>query len=164
MVRRGNLSLGMNPLGENPFVNPNKRDVTLPAGCKELIDVLKQSDIQKGSETVVGCMDSTIRKFIQLVLFQAYHDRATEIVIGAALPNGGTPIRYKVDNIWYDMNPFPSHIRPNVINELAKMAKFPAGQISGKGFFETRSGSAVLKWVVTIGSAEGECTLERVAD
>jgi hypothetical protein len=27
----------------NPFVNPNKRDVTLPPGCKDLMDVLKQS-------------------------------------------------------------------------------------------------------------------------
>lgn len=29
----------------NPFVNLNKRSVTLPVGCKDLIDVLKQSPV-----------------------------------------------------------------------------------------------------------------------
>jgi type II secretory ATPase GspE/PulE/Tfp pilus assembly ATPase PilB-like protein len=148
----------------NPFVNPNKRDVTLPAGCKDLIDVLKQPKTETEPEAVALMAKSQIGLFIQLILFQAYSDRATEIVIGPVLSNGGAPIRYKVDGTWHDMSPFPSHIRPRVINELAKMAKFPAGQISGKGFLEIRSGSKHMKWVVTIGSAEGECVLERATD
>jgi hypothetical protein len=29
-------------MGSNPFVNPNQRGVELPAGCKDLMDVLKK--------------------------------------------------------------------------------------------------------------------------
>ena len=148
----------------NPFVNPNTRNVTLPEGCKDLIDVLKQPESKSEPGTVALMAESKIALFIQLVLFQAHQDRATELVIGTDVPNAGTPIRCKVEDTWYDMSPFPSHIRPSVIHELAKMAKFPEGQFLGKGLLEVRSGSVCSKWTVTITSAEGECTLVRVMD
>jgi hypothetical protein len=33
----------------NPFVNPNQRGVELPAGCKDLMDVLKLQPVAEGS-------------------------------------------------------------------------------------------------------------------
>jgi hypothetical protein len=36
----------------NPFVNPNKRSVLLPAGCKDLIDVLKPSKRRSVAELI----------------------------------------------------------------------------------------------------------------
>ena len=64
-----------------------------------------------------------VRKFVLLVLWQAQEDGATELVLGVPLPDGsGTPFRYKVDGSWYDMSPFPSHIRPDVVTELERMA------------------------------------------
>lgn len=149
----------------NPFVNPNKRDVTLPPGCKDLIDVLKPSG--KEPNIVVSSVDTAvrIRMFVGLILYQARQDGATEVIIGAALPSGGTPIRYKVNDNWVELpSHFPSDIRAGVIDELAKMAKFPAGQISGNGLLEIRSGSASMKWTVTITSVEEECRLVRVTD
>ncbi len=34
----------------NPFVNPNKRGVSLPKGCKDLIDALRQGQRREADE------------------------------------------------------------------------------------------------------------------
>ena len=107
--------------------------------------------------------DEPIRRFIHLLLFQAQQDRATELVIGIA-SGAGTPMRYKVENTWRDVAPFPAHIRPGIISELARMANFPAGQISGEGVLDKSLGSKRLKWLVKITSAEDDCILTRIHD
>ena len=38
----------------NPFINPKKRDVSLPAGCKDLIDVLEQEAVSHDFKTAVA--------------------------------------------------------------------------------------------------------------
>jgi len=138
----------------NPFVNPKKRSISLPSGCKDLVDVLKRSETKH---------DDAIRRFIHLVLLQAQEDKATELIIGVA-QSRGTPIRYKVEGTWYDLSPFPSHIRPDVVSELTRMAKFPAWQIPGEGILDESFGDVRLCWVVGMTSAEGECMLVRVQD
>jgi hypothetical protein len=139
----------------NPFVNPKKRGVSLPSGCKDLIDVLQRRE---------GGHDSAVRRFIHLVLFQAQQDRATELIIGVAPASGDTPIRYKVEDTWYDLSPFPSHIRSDVIAELVRMAKFHSGQIPGEGVLDESFGDVRLRWTVTMTSADGACMLVRVED
>lgn len=37
----------------NPFINPKKRDVSLPAGCKDLIDVLEREAVSHNIKTTV---------------------------------------------------------------------------------------------------------------
>ena|SRR5450631_190095 len=137
----------------NPFVNPKKRSISLPSGCKDLVDVLKRSEPQH---------DGAVRRFIHMVLLQAQQDQATELVIGIASSTGGTPIRYKVEDTWYDMSPFPSHVRPDVISELVRMAKFHAGQIPGGGVLDESCDDIRLRWIVGMTSADGECMLMRV--
>src|SRR5688572_15657732 len=105
--------------------------------------------------------ETAVRRFIHLVLFQAQQDGATELVIGAAPTSGDTPIRYKVEDSWYDMSPFPSHIRPDVIAELARTAKFPVGQFPNEGVLDVRFGDVQLRWTVVMLTAEGECMLKR---
>jgi len=139
----------------NPFVNPKKRGVSLPSGCKDLIDILHSSE---------SGHDTAIRRFIHLVLFQAQQDHATELTIGATPPSGDTPIRYKVEDSWYELSPFPSHIRPAVISELVRMAKFHGGQIPGEGVLDEGFGDIRLRWIVAMTSADGECSLVRVQD
>jgi type II secretory ATPase GspE/PulE/Tfp pilus assembly ATPase PilB-like protein len=139
----------------NPFVNPKKRSISLPNGCKDLVDVLKRSESKH---------DGAIRRFIHLVLVQAQQDQATELVIGVASPSGGTPIRYKIEDAWYDMSPFPSHVRPDVISELVRMAKFHAGEIPGEGVLDEICGDVRLRWIIAMTSADGECMLVRVQD
>jgi type II secretory ATPase GspE/PulE/Tfp pilus assembly ATPase PilB-like protein len=139
----------------NPFVNPKKRGVSLPSGCKDLIDVLQRRE---------SGHDSAVRRFIHLLLFQAQQDHATELVIGATSASGDTPIRCKVEDTWYDLSPFPSHIRPDVIAELARMAKFPVGQFPNEGVFDVTFGDVQLRWTVGMTSADGECILVRILD
>lgn len=139
----------------NPFVNPNKRSISLPSGCKDLVDVLKGSKSKH--------LDA-VRRFIHLVLLQAQQDQATELIIGVARENGGTPIRYKIEDAWYDMAQFPLHIRPDVIRELVRMSEFNAGTKSGEGVLDERCGDLRLRWIVRMTSADGECILVRDKD
>ena len=139
----------------NPFVNPNKRSIALLGGCKDLADVLKRSEARH---------DDAVRRFIYLVLLQAQQDRATELSIGVASDGGVPPMRYKVESAWFDLPCFPSHIRTEVVAELAQMAKFPAGQFPAEGVLDECCGDVRLRWIVGMTSADGECMLTRVQD
>jgi hypothetical protein len=137
----------------NPFVNPKKRSISLPKGCKDLIDVLQ----------LPGQLEEvSVQRFILLLLFQAQQDHATELVIGPATRKG-TPIRYRVEDTWHEMHPFPSRIRPAVVAELGRMAGFPEGSFPKEGPLAGVVGSVVLQWKVRITDAEGDCVLTRAA-
>src|SRR5579872_1390700 len=97
----------------NSFVNPKKRGYLLPAGCKNLADVLQRPKRQ-GSDP--------IRSFVVLVLMDAQQEQASELVIGITPEHGwDTPIKYKVGDAWHESS-FPSDIRSRVVAELGRMA------------------------------------------
>jgi hypothetical protein len=141
----------------NPFVNPNKRDFLLPNGCQDLIDVLNLTK----SEPVISPF--IFRKLIQVILFQALHDEATELVIGVAQPKA-LPIKYKVKNSWHDMVPVPPRYRLGIIYEILQMAKMPTGQFPNEGIWDITSGSVRSKWKVKMTSMDAECVLVRIFD
>jgi hypothetical protein len=138
----------------NPFVNPNKRSITLPDGCKDLIDVLKH----EGGNKIIA------RRFICLLLLQADQERATELIIDVESPDGWVCLQYKIKGKWYDLDPFPSHIRPDVIAELVRMSNFPMGQIPGTGVLDECIGDVRLRWSVAMANLEAECILTRIED
>jgi hypothetical protein len=156
----------------NPFVNPKKRGISLPNGCKDLMDVIGGSHLTADSTLGLLTAHSTSelpRLFIHYVLFKAEQDQATELVIGTSTACGDAPIRYRVETTWYDMAPpFPSALRPFLVAELARMAKQPEGQFPCEGILETTFESGVLDpnlkgvWAVRITSADGECVLTRI--
>jgi|SRR5579859_3729806 len=141
----------------NPFVNPKKRGILLPAGCKDLADVLNRPK-RKSSDP--------IRSFILLVLMDAQQERATEVIIGATPEYGGeTPIRYKVgDTVRESAFPFDLDIRSLVVAELVRMAGLPDGQFPKEGAFSVRLKSTHLKWRVRMTSPDAECILTHIAD
>ena len=146
----------------NPFINPNKREITLPPGCKDLIDVLKQSS----GEDLLAVLkqpgkQSAIQRFIQLILEQARQDNSVELVIGTA-SGDRTPLKYRVGIVWHDGTTFPSRIHPEVVNELARQAQLPAGKFSLIGKLEAIYNGTRTPWTIYMPSMEGECTLLRV--
>lgn len=137
----------------NPFVNLNKRSISLPAGCKDLADVL-------GRLQLAG--KSPVRRFITLVLMQAEQDCATELVIGVASEGGqGTPIKYKVQGCWYEMSPFPSHIRARIVRELGRMAGLPRGQFPQDGVLAVTLKERRLTWRLRVADPTAECVLTK---
>lgn len=136
--------------GMNPFVNPKKRSILLPAGCKDLIDVLRPPQ---------RAHSRTIERFICLVLWQAQQDKATTLTIGVAAESGETPIRYKVEGKWYDLAPLPSPHRPRLIAALLRMAQSSAVNFPCEGTLDVDFGGVRLRWKVKITSAEKECVL-----
>lgn len=139
----------------NPFVNPKKRSFLLPGGCKDLADVLKRPK-RKGYDP--------IRSLILLVLMDAQHERAAEVIIGITPDYGGdTPMRYKVGDTLIE-SVFPSDIRSLVVAELGRMASLPEGQFPKEGSFSVRLKSAHLKWRVRMTSPDAECILTHIAD
>jgi type II secretory ATPase GspE/PulE/Tfp pilus assembly ATPase PilB-like protein len=99
-----------------------------------------------------------VRKYVLLVLWQAEQDQASEIHIGGPVTHEGVPVQYLVDGTWYDITPFPAHIRVQVLRRIFSLggqsgdACFPwEGQIDqdlGEG---TR-----LRWRVSVDSAQGD--------
>ena len=167
------------------FVNPKKRSFLLPEGCKDLIDVLNYRDCAKGSGAELGKIilqafesDEQLRRklavtaktppfeiFIRAVLFHAQRLHATELVIGIPSAYRDTPIQYKVGDGWYDFAPIPSLIRNEVLAELAHMAHLPDGPFPKQGVVDVPlSGGVRLRWIVSVASADGLCTLARARD
>ncbi len=88
-----------------------------------------------------------VTRFVLLVLWQAHQDGATDLILGVPHPDDtGTPFRYRVDGTWYDMSPFPSHIRPSIVAELERMAGLSDG--IRKGVLDCTVGGVRMRWSV----------------
>src|SRR5215471_6570836 len=134
----------------NPFVNPKKRSISLPTGCKDLVDVLRRP---KRSNF------NPVRQFLTLVLMEAH--QASQLVIGPEPEIGTLPkIRYKVGETWHEI-PYDSEARPSLIAEVQHMAGVPSSQFPSEGTVSLRLETLRLRWKVRIVSPEGECTLTR---
>jgi len=140
----------------NPFVNPKKRSITLPRGCKDLIDVLHRP---KRPGKLKGIDTNAIRSFVYLILLQAQQDHATVLIIGASPEHGDTPIRHRIEGTWYDMAPFPSQIRPAMMAELTRMARLPVGQFPSQGVLDETFGEVRLRWRVELTGLDHDCFL-----
>ncbi len=122
----------------NPFVNLKKRGVSLPSGCKDLIDVLNRPK-RHG--------DNPARLFIRLMLMQAHEHRATEVVIGSAVAPESTIVE-KVGGSSYHVSALPSDFRSNVVDELGRMAALPAGPFPKEREIFVRLETTQLRWKV----------------
>ena len=146
--------MGQDVSAMNKFVNYGKRSITLPEGCKDLVDVLEGPERKR---------EVSIKHFTRMVLLQAQQDRATELVIGP-VGDGGAPTRYKVDAIWYDMPPLPAYIRPGVVAELGRMAELPEGPFPKEGILRLAFDGVDVRWRVRIKDVEGDCELTRATE
>lgn len=132
----------------NPFVNPKKRSVSLPAGCKNLVDVLHPPE---EDEAAIG----------RLIHFVAQQKGTTELVIGPA-DREGTPVKYKVDGIWHEEPPLPSRTRPSA--ELTRLAKLRDGRFPKEGIVSIAFAGARAVWKFQIESELGKCVFTRIEE
>jgi len=102
--------------------------------------------------------DNPIRRFTLLVLFQAQHDRAEELVVAPATGEG-SPIRYKVEGTWYDMAPPPASIIPGVVTELERLAAFARRPFPKEGLIDITYSGIRLRWIIRMTSAAAGCVL-----
>jgi len=92
---------------------------------------------------------------------QAWQDKARELVIPRA-GEGGIPIRYKIDETWYEMTPIPSHIRSEVITELGRMLRLPDGQFPKEGVITMDCGNIHMIWRLQVRDADADCIFTRL--
>jgi hypothetical protein len=107
-----------------------------------------------------------VRKFVMLVLWQAQQDCATELVIDESIGGKGVPIRYLVSGTWYEMTPFPQHIREQVVQTVLAMAgtRGPA-QFPWHAEIDIRvSPSLHLRWSVQMPSEGSSLRFRRRID
>ncbi len=139
----------------NPFVNLRKRSIDLPAGCKNLADLLQRPK-HRGYES--------IRSFLLLILMGAQQEGASKVIIEVAPENGGdTLIQCKIGNTG-SATCFPSDIRALVIAELFSMAEISEGSSPKVGTLSLSVGTTHLKWRVRMTSPDSECLLTRLKD
>jgi len=132
----------------NAFVNPKKRSISLPSGCKDLADVLERPKRSKFNP---------VRQFLTLVLMEA--QQASQIVIGPEAEIGALPkIKYRVGETWHEL-PYASEFRPALIAEVQRMAGLASAVFPCEGTLSLRLETVRLRWKVRIVSPDAECTL-----
>ena len=83
----------------NPFVNPMKRSILLPGGCKDLADVLRLPARETGDPVEI---------FTREMLLQAEGVEATEILIGAPMIHDGEcTITQRIEGPFTTFRPSP---------------------------------------------------------
>jgi hypothetical protein len=104
-----------------------------------------------------------VRKYVVLVLWQAQQDHATQVMIGQPVEGNGVPVRYQVEGTWYDYEPFPEHIRREVVATILSMAgrsdpaRFPVeGEID-----ERLTAEVHLQWHASVAALDAPIRLYR---
>lgn len=138
----------------NPFVNSKKRSVSLPASCKDLVDVLHRPKRR-------GHLPA--RVFVRSLLLQAHERDATELVIGMEVAPEST-IKERIGGAFYHVSALPSDFRKDVLKEVARMASLPTGLFPRQGRILVRSESTELTWKVRQSSADGDIVLMPIED
>jgi len=108
--------------------------------------------------------DAPIRRFTLLVLFQAWQDNATELVVGSSA-GSGAHIRYRVEGSLYEMPPPPEQIIPEVIAELGRLAGLPDDAVFPKaGTIDVALSAGRSKWKIQMASADADCILTPIRE
>ncbi len=133
----------------NPFVNPRKRSVLLPSGCKDLADVLRLRARETGDPAEI---------FVREMLLQAEDVGATEILIGAPVVHDGEcTITQRITGRFYHVSAIPGGFRSGIVAELLRMSGLPRSHFPTQGVAILQLKRRRLRWKVQIETAEGEC-------
>ena len=135
----------------NPFVNPKKRGILLPSGCKDLADVLRL----RGRET-----GDPVQIFIREMLLQAEGVEATEIVIGAPMIHDGEcTITQRIDGTCYHVSTVPAGFRSSILAHLFRMAGLLEASFPVRAVATLQLKRRQLKWKLQIDSPDADCQI-----
>ena len=135
----------------NPFVNPKKRSILLPSGCKDLADVLRLPARETGDPVQI---------FIREMLLQAEGVEATEILIGAPMIHDGEcTITQRIDGTLYHVSTVPAGFRSSILAHLLRMAGLPEASFPVHGVPTLQLKRRHLKWKLRIESADAYCQI-----
>ncbi len=121
--------------------------------------VVKVSSIGAGSNNAIA--QDPARIFIRLILMQAHEHGATELLIGSALAPEST-ITEKVGGTSYHVSALPSDFHSSVLQEMVRMAAFPAGPFPKEGEVLVRLETTQLRWKVHMRSADSDAVLSPI--
>jgi hypothetical protein len=137
----------------NPFINPKKRSILLPSGCKDLADVLRLPARSTGDPVQI---------FIREMLLQAEGVQASEILMDAPMSHDGEcTITQRIDGTFYHVSTVPAAFRPSILAHLLRLAGLPEATFPVNGVATLQLKHRELKWNLQIDSADAECTSPR---
>jgi type II secretory ATPase GspE/PulE/Tfp pilus assembly ATPase PilB-like protein len=135
----------------NPFVNPKKRSILLPGGCKDLADVLQLPPRETGDP---------VQLFIRELLLQAEGVEATEILIdGPKIKEGECTITQRINGVMYHVSTVPGEFRASMIAELLRMAGLAEATFPAKGVATLQLKRRQVKWKLQVESSDADCHL-----
>ena len=104
-----------------------------------------------------------IKRFVLLILFQAWQDSATELVVTSSAGEG-MRIRYRVDSNLYEMSPPPPQITADVVAEIMRLARFPDGAFPKEGNIDVEFPGVHFKWKIRMTSSDADIILTPIRD
>jgi type II secretory ATPase GspE/PulE/Tfp pilus assembly ATPase PilB-like protein len=140
----------------NPFVNPKKRHILLPKGCKDLIDVLRLP----ARETA-----DPVEIFIREMLLRAEGVNASEILIGGPMVNDGECIiTQRISGTLWPVSTIPAGFRASIVAQLLRMAGLAEATFPAHGVATLQLKRRQVKWNLQIESPEADCQLTSFED
>ena len=141
----------------------NFDDILKDLGADEVKDVTQPTEDEAAAEELMN--DNAIVKFVNLVLFQAIKDRASDIHFEPF--EDEFKIRYRVDGALYEMAPPPKYLSVPVSSRLKVMANLNISEkrLPQDGRISTTVGGRQIDFrVSTLPTRFGESVVLRVLD
>ena len=140
----------------NPFIDPKKRSILLPGGCKDLAELLRLPVRGTGDPVAV---------FIRETLLQAEGVGASEVLIGAPMIHEGEcTITQRINGHWHHVSTVSADFRFSILAALLRMADSAQANFPSQGVATLKLKRRQLKWRIQIESPDADCILTPVEE
>ena len=101
-----------------------------------------------------------VKRSILLVLSQSQRDLASDLVI-APSADGGTAIRYRIENVWHDWTP-AGLAWPSMVSELGGLAGIRDEPYPKAGIIYVAYSGIRMRWQIEMKGPTAECSLRNL--
>lgn len=142
--------------GVNPFFDPEKRNIVLAGGGKDLLDVLRERRRRGGDP---AC------NFISEMLWQAATVGAAELLIGARVVNEAEcTVNQRIGEKFYHVSTIPAEFRAWIVAELLEMAGLSKSPFPVEGAVVLPQRRATQFWKLSSEGSDADCHLTSLYD